>query len=226
MTDTPETPTPTPTSDITPSQPVEPVQAPALPYSFKANLKEYRKRVGIWRIGLALIISIFFWVKFGPVVWILSVLAIAAAILGYFYVLSRGRVTLTTEKVEYRSGFGRTQNVPYAELEGAKVFINFLDAGFGIAPRVSVAQKGATSHPINLNSLYWSVDDMDKLIAVLNDKKVPVEYYEDIVQYQAIAKQFPNYATYIERHTGFVALMAVIAILVLVVGIALWVTFN
>lgn len=226
MTDTPETPTQTPTSDITPSQPVEPVQAPALPYSFKATLKEYRKRIGIWRIGLALIISIFFWVKFGPVVWILSVLGIAAAIIGYFYLVSRSRVTLTNEGIEYHSGFGRTQIVPYGELEGAKVFINFLDAGFGIAPRVSVAQKGATPNPINLNSLYWSVDDMDRLIAVLNDKKVTVEYYEDIVQYQVIAKQFPNYATYIERHTGFVALMTVIAIVVIVAAISFWVAFS
>lgn len=202
----------------------EQVPVPALPYSFKTTLSEYRKRLGVPRILIAFAITFLFWLRWGPVVWLVSVIFLAAILGGILYWMASRRVTVQEDGFEFSGWLSRKRTVAYSQIEGVKVFINFLDAGFGVSPRVSIAVKDAAS--INLSGLYWNIDDLDKLLAVLNSKKVAIEYYDDIVQYGAIAAQFPQYASYVERHTGRVAFIVIIAIIVIVGGIATLITLS
>lgn len=218
MTETPEVPT-TPTT-----VPTEPIKAPDLPYTFKASLAGYWQRIGKMRLVIAGLITFIFWFRWGPVVWLVSVIFLAIVIFTILYALSSRRVTLREDGFDYGGKFSRSRTIRYDQLEGAKVFINFYDAAFGMAPRVSLAVKEGS--PINLTAIYWPLDELDKLIATLKQKNVPVEYYEDAVSYSAVAKQFPHYASYVERHTGFVALVSVIAILVVAGVIAFIITAN
>jgi len=222
MTDIPQT---TPTPESSPSTPPpEPIVAPALPYSFKSNLTEYRKRLGVGRIALAFVLTFIFWLRFGPVVWILSVIGLTILIVGILYLLSLRRATITPEGISYRGGLGRTRTVRFDEIEGTKVFLGYYEPSFGLAPRVVVAQKNGT--PIVFSGLSWVPEDLDKLLAVLKDKNVTIEYYEDVVTYAMIAKQFPTYTTYVERHPFVVATWSVIGILIVCVAIALWMTLG
>ena len=219
--------TATPTPAAQPEQPIEqqaPIPAPPLPYSFKANLSEYRKRLGVFRIVLAFALTLTFWFRFGPIVWIISVIGIALLIFIILYFMSARRMTVNADSLVFTGAFGKKRTVRYDELEGVKVFVNYIEAGFGVTPRVAIAVKGGA--PLVFNGLYWSVDDLDKLLAVLRDKSIPTEYFADLATYQAIGKQFPNYATYIEKHTWLLATLITVGIIVvLTIGIALWIAF-
>lgn len=201
------------------------VAAPPLPYALHANLKEYGRRLGAWRIVLALGLTAFLYFRFGFVVWLLSVVAIAALIIGILLILSKRTVTASPEGLETKNAFGVRRSIRYDEIEEVKVFINYYEPSFGVTPRVSIGMRDKSS-PIALIGLYWPVEELDRLLAVLRDKKVATEYYADPAGYQIIAKQFPTYATYLERHTGLVAAIATVAIIVAVVIIAIVITLN
>lgn len=200
-------------------------KSPTLPYTFHATLAEYRRRLGAWRIVLALALTFLIYLRFGFVTWLLSVVAIVVIIVGILWFLGRRSVTITPEGVDYKNGLGTHFVIPFAEMDGAKVFVNYYEASFGVVPRVTIGRKAGTA-PISLMGLYWRPEELDKLIAVLNDKKVKVEYFEDIATYTMIAKQFPAYATYVERHPYKLATFIVIGILVLITAIVIPLTLN
>lgn len=202
----------------------EPVVAPALPYTLHASLKEYRRRLGVVRILAALAITAFFYFRFGFVVWVLSVIGLAVLIIGILLILSKRTVTVSTEGVEFKNAFGKRRLVRYDEIDGVKVFVNYYEPSFGMIPRVSIAIKG-DKPPIVLVGMYWPVDELDKLLAVLRDKNVPTDYYAEPATYSAIAAEFPSYATFTERHPGQVVMIILPILLVVIVGIALLVTF-
>lgn len=223
MTDS-TTPSQTPEPTNTPVEAPAPVPAPTLPYEFKASLGEYRKRLGVARIVLAFALTLIFWFRFGPIVWIISVIGIAALIMVILYFLAARRLTMNADSLVFTGSFGKKRTVRYDELEGAKVFINYIEAGFGVTPRVAIAVKGG--EPLVFSGLFWSVDELDKLLAVLRDKNVPTEYYADMATVQAVGKQFPAYATYAEKHTVLLATLITVGIIILLaVGIGLWVAF-
>lgn len=207
------------------TEPVEPVVAPTLPYTLHANLKEYRRRLGIGRILLALALTAFFYFRFGLLVWILSVIGLTLVIVAILVILSKRTVTVSQEGVEFKNAFGKRRSVQFSEIEGVKVFVNYYEPSFGMIPRVSIAVRG-DKPPIVLVGMYWPVDELDKLLAVLRDKKVQTDYYADPATYSVIAKEFPNYATYMERHLGRVVMIILPIILAVVVAIALAITFS
>ena len=125
----------TPHDISTEKQPIEPIKAPALPFEMKANLIEYRRRLGV----------------------------VVRVIIG-------------------------------------------------------------TSHKkplVSLTSLFWKLEDVDLLIAALTSKGATFEYYEDMVQSAAIAKQFPESVAAYEKHPYLIATGIVIAILAVVVAAVL-----
>lgn len=219
MTDIPQTTPQEPTQAV----PAEPIKAPALPYTIKANLVEYRRRIGLWRVILSFALTFLFFVKFGFVVWLLSVIGLTVLIAVILWRLGRRSIIISPDGIEYVNGIGRRTKMTFSDIEGAKVFINYYEPSFGVVPRVSIGRKSGKS-PISLMGLFWPAIELDKLIAVLNDKKVKVEYYEDVANYGMIAKQFPAYATYVERHPYKLATIIVIAILVAIVAIVIPIT--
>ncbi|OJU88121.1 hypothetical protein BGO17_04080 [Candidatus Saccharibacteria bacterium 49-20] len=216
------TPTQTPPEPI--EAPQEPIAAPPLPYMLRANLREYRKRLGLWRILLALGLTVLFFFKLGFLGWLLSVAGIALIIVIILWFLGKRTLEVTSSELVYRSALGKARNVAYTDIEGVKVFVNYYEPTFGVAPRVTIGLK--KGEPLSLYALYWPIDDLDKLLAVLRDKSVPTEYYADPATYAMIAQQFPKYATLIERHPWRIAWAIVGAIVVIVtvavVGFEFW----
>lgn len=191
----------------------EPIVAPPLPFTANANLTEYRRRLGVWRIILAFALTFFFFYKLGFVGWLLSVVAITAILITILMFFKKRSITLTETGIEYRRLLAKPRLISYEEIESVKVFLYFYEASFGTAPKAVFGLKSKQS-PISLYALYWSPEDIDKILAILKDKKVLVEYYEDIATYTVIAQQFPSYATYIEKHPVKIAVFATIGIIV------------
>lgn len=190
----------------------EQVKAPTLPYTIEANLKQYFRKLGVWRIVLALALTALLYLRFGFFVWIISVVGIAAIIALILFFLARRRITITTEGLEYSNPFGRVRKITYGEIETAKVFVNFYEPSFGAMPRVSIGMH-ADVPPIVLSGMYWPLEELDKLLAVFEDKKVVIESSTDVVMMKHITTYFPKYATYAERHTVLLATISVLGIL-------------
>jgi len=222
MTDT-STPDPT-LPQTTQETPVEPIAAPPLPYTIKANLREYGRRLGAWRIILALGLTVLFYYKLGFVGWLISVAGIALLVWIILWFLGNRSLEITSSELIARNALGKARKVQFNEIEGVKVFVNYYEPTFGVAPRVSIGLiKG---EPISLYALYWPIDELDKLLAVLRDKHVSTEYYADPATYTMIAAQFPKYATLIERHPWRIAwavVGAIVAVVTLtVIGFEFW----
>lgn len=221
MTDT-TTPTQTPPQPA--ETPAEPVAAPPLPYMLRANLHEYLRRLGLWRIFLGLGLTVIFFFKLGFLGWLLSVVGITLIIVIILWFLGKRTLEVTSSELIYRNALGKARTVAFTEIEGVKVFVNYYEPTFGVAPRVSIGLK--KGEPLSLYALYWPIDDLDKLLAVLRDKSIDTEYYADPATYAMIAQQFPKYATLIERHPWRIAWAVVFGIVVvvtvLVAGFEFW----
>lgn len=209
-----------PHAPTTEKQPVEPVKAPTLPFEMKANLVEYRRRLGVARFVLALGLTFVFYAKFGVVVWILSVIGLAGLIILILFLLSRRKVIASNTGITYINGLGMKRTALYSQIADSRVFINYIEPGFGVVVRVII---GTTDKKplVSLTSLFWKLEDVDLLIAALSKQGKTFEYFEDMAQSAAIAKQFPESVATYEKHPVLIATLIVIAIVAVVVAAVL-----
>ena len=204
------------TEQNTPQTPPEevPVVAPALPYTIHANLHEFRHRAKAPFV-IAAILAVIFGARFG-VVGLISLLVGIALIIGVvLWILSHRSVTITNEGLEYKIPLFKVRKVAFSDVEGVKVFMNYVDGLYGGLPRISIAVKGVKK-PVTLYALYWSLEDLEKVLAILKDKKLATEYYPDPANAAMIAKQFPAYVSLIERHPWWIAWATIIGIVIIV----------
>jgi len=220
MNQTPDAPNPTSTSTETIPQPI---QAPPLPYTFKADISQLKKQVGIWRFVIAFILTFVFLIKFGLIAVVVGFVVLALIIFVSFYIPAARSITLTKETIEYRSAFGKVRTVSYADIQSAKVFLAFFMDNVGTSPRILIGQKNG-GPALTLNSAFWRIEELDKLLAILRDTQVTVEYYDTPVTYQEIAQQFPTYVSSPERNSRPIVLGVVIGTIVLIVGLAIIIT--
>lgn len=192
--------------------------APELPFTIKGNLRDYTRVLGVGRPLLALLVSLIIWLRFGFALWLLVAIGISVAIFIGFLLLKMRTLTLSADGIQYRDAFLRTHTLAYTDVEQVKAFAAFYDANFGKTVRVIIGAKTADA-PISMNGFYWLPEDLDKLLAILRDKKVPTEYYDQAAQFGDIAQQFPTYASLIERRPGTVG---VVLALVIILGITLF----
>jgi len=220
MNQTPDTSNTSPhTTETTP----QPIQAPPLPYTFKADISQLRKQVGVWRFVIAFILTFVFLIKYGLVVVIVGFVVLALIIFVSFYIPAARSITLTKEALEYRSAFGKVRTVSFADIESAKVFLAFFMENVGTSPRILIGLKNGGA-ALTVNSAFWRMEDLDKLLAVFRDTQVTVEYYDTPVTYQEIAQQFPTYVSAPERNSRPIILFAVIGTIVFIVGLAVIIT--
>ena len=78
-------------------------QAPPLPYTIKATLVEYRRRLGVWRIVLAIALTFIIYLRFGFTAWLISVAVIAVIIGGILWFLGRRSLIMTPDGIEYEN---------------------------------------------------------------------------------------------------------------------------
>jgi len=220
MNQTPDAPQKAPT-EPTEQPPI--VQVPPLPYEFKADISQLRKRLGVWRYVLGYIIAFVLLVRFGWIVVGVGFAVLALVIVVSIFIPSRRSIVAMEDKIEYRNGFGKVRTLPYADIEGVKVFLGYYVDNFGVSPRILIGQKNGGA-PLSITSVYWKGDDLDKLLAVLKDKGIVLEAYDAVVTYREIAQQFPTYVSGLERNTRKIILFTVIGIIVLIIGLAVVIT--
>ena len=179
------------------------IEAPALPYAIHANLNSYRKRLGIFPIVLAAIVLIIFGARFGIVGLVIMAVVVALLIFAILRILGGRTLTVTNEGIERTTPFFGTRRVAFGDIDGVKVFINYVEGMFGAVPRVGVAVKNGA--PVSLNGLYWPPEELDKLLAIFRAHNVNAQYYGEPANYSMIAKQFPAYASGFERHPWLIA---------------------
>src|SRR5690349_9323375 len=97
-------------------------QSNTLPATFKADITNYRRRLGVMRIGIALAVSLLIWLRFGFVAWIIFVVVIALILTVGVIALSRRTLTVYADKVEYKNAFGMKKTIALQDIEAVKVF--------------------------------------------------------------------------------------------------------
>lgn len=190
---------------------------PKFPYTFKANLSEYRRRLGLWRIVLAVSLTLIIFFRFGLVAWLVTVVGLAILIGTGIFLISRRSITLTEKEIRYVTMFGSTKTLPYSQIENPRAFMQFFDPGFGIMPRIIIGTK-AKKPFLALTPLFWKPEDLDRMLIAFDSKGIQFEYFEDVADSAAITKQFPESLTYIEKHPYRIAFVIVILIIVLATG--------
>ena len=189
--------------------------APALPFTLKADTAQYRKSIGPFRILLALGVTAIFWVKFGPLVWLLSVIGIAVLIAIIIFMLTRRSITINNEGIHYKNSLGFTKSVRFDEVSTVEVFDNYSDPGFGTMPRIILAKKSG-GYLFSIIGIFWPYEGMTKMLSSLKDNKVKMNFYIDYVQSQEVAKAFPNLVPFYERHPLWTAMILVVVLFAVV----------
>ena len=185
--------------------------APALPFTVKADTKQYLKSLGPARILLALGITIVFWVRLGLLGWLISVIIIAALITLIIFMLTRREITVNSDGVHFKNSFGITKSTKFDEIEAVQILDNYVDPGFGAMPRIMVAKKSG-GVAFSIIGIFWPYEGMTQLLSALRSKKVPLNFYIDQIQSAQVAKEFPELVPFYERHPYWVAAISVVVI--------------
>ena len=200
------------TAPFTPEPLPEP---PLLPFTIKADLSEYRKRVGVWRVLIAVIFLAIVFFRFGPIAGTISVVTVGLTIAIILFVLSRRSIVLDVNEVKIYGFFGKTKEFKYEDISSVKVFLAYIEPAFGHTPRIIAGKKGGGAF-FTLLTLYWKSTDIDLLLATMNAKSVANETYTEPAVSAMVAKQFPDYVAAYEKHPYLIAFGIVIAIVVIV----------
>lgn len=195
-------------------------EAPAAPFTVRADFTGYRQRFGIARLLVLVgVIVIGFFVFEAGTALILLLIAAALVIAGFIGIKS-SRITFTGPGVEYRNWHGHTVTLDRDDIEGAIVFPKFNDASFGAAPRLSIARRRSKSS-ITLNGLYWPVDLIMGGASVMDANGISVKQCDDYVNFVEVAKRFPKHSTFLERNWVKVGLVIAFFGVIVPVTIAL-----
>lgn len=189
-------------------------QVPALPYTIRANLKMYRKRLGVLPVVIAIVLLGIIVLRLGLSGGGLLAGAVIALIVGTLLMLGRRTLTIANDGLTLKVPLIGTRKVSFDQIDDMKIFVNYVEGTFGAFPRVSIAIK--QGKPFIFSSLYWPLEELDKLLAVINEKNIDAQYYPDPANFSMIAKQFPSHATLIERHPQAFAWYMVLGIVVVV----------
>jgi len=185
--------------------------APALPFTVKADIKQYSKSLGPARIILALGVTVVFWVRLGPLGWLVSVVGIAALITLIIFMLTRREITVNNDGVHYKNSFGATKSTTFEEIEAVHILDNYIDPGFGVMPRIMVEKKSG-GKAFGIIGIFWPYEGMTQLLSSFRAKKVILNFYIDKIQSQQVAKEFPKLVPFYERHPYWVAMISVVVI--------------
>jgi len=210
--------TQTPTEQEVPLPP-----PPVLPFTIDADAKQYIKLLGPARIILALGVSVVFWVRLGPLGWLISVVGIAALVALIIFMLTRRSITVDTNGVHYKTAFGIVKSASFDEIKAVEVFDNYTDPGFGVMPRIIVAKKSG-GYLFSLIGIFWPYEGMTQLLSSLKGNKVVTNFYINHIQSPQLAKEFPELVPFYERHPYWVAAISVVVIFaVITAGVLLFV---
>lgn len=183
---------------------------------FRVNFKAYLARLGAGRFILAaIIIAVYFFAQPAQGIFVLAGVVLGLGVA--FYHLTQRRVIIGDTAVIAVGGLAKKQTITRASLE-AHYFTRFSETNFGIFERILLrdAQTGAR---ISINGLYWDAKELAEIRKLLQQKNT-IATHSDIVASADLAKQYPQYLSYIERHPYKSASLIVLAVVVAAIAFA------
>lgn len=190
--------------------------APQLPFQMKANLSEYRRRLGALRFVVAIILLSLVYFRFGVIGGAITTSIVVLVVAIILTVQSKRALIATKDGIVYTGAFGKKTSFRYDEISTVKVFLGYIETGFGPAPRIIVGKSGGGFY-FTMTTLYWKVEEIDLLLAIIQDKQIVIETYETPADSAMISKQFPDHVAAFERHPYWMATGIVLLILVAVI---------
>jgi len=194
--------------------------APALPFTIKADAAKYRKSLGTTRIIIAVGITFIFWIRLGPLGWLISVVSIAALIWFIIFLITRRSITVDTNSLYYNGSFGVVKSANFNEIKSVEVFDNYIDPGFGAMPRIIVAKKSG-GYLFSIAGIFWPNESTTTLLSSLKDNKVALNFHTQPVASADISKEFPQLVPFYERHPYWVVIIAATVIFAAIVAAVL-----
>lgn len=200
-------------------------QPSIMPFTVHGNLTLYRQRFGWARLIIAFLITGIILARVGLVAWIATLAGLLVFIPFVLWAIKKRSVTITNTSIEHVTLFRRRITIPFSDMRPVKLFTMFIDPGFGFSQRLSIVSK-STSRLVILNTLYWSEDDVNKIVEALRDASVEVESSREIMDFQTVARDFPAHATTLERHPGKIGLILSGVMLVTVFAVCFYFAFR
>lgn len=183
------------------------------------DLSDYRKRLGWFRIILAVGLTFIVFYAKGFEAWLITVLGVAIILAAYFVYLKRRSLMIEDGQLIYTNAFGKKRTLSLSDIESVRVYLAYIEPSFGYAPRVIISGK-QTGYFMSLISLYWNSKEVEALLEYCKDQGVKVEYFDQPTVSRMIVQQFPDTVPYYEKHPVRIALAIVGALLVaIVVGV-------
>lgn len=177
----------------------------------KVSLSHYLSRLGAPRfIFAAVLLAAYSAAK--PAQGLVAA-AVVIVVLGlFFFHISRQKIEVTLANVTLRGGFTRQRTIERASLAGFYL-TQYVEPGFGVFKRL-ILRDSNTGVKISLVGIYWDAETIDRVYKVL--KKNSVEAISEPLTSAMVAKQFPVFVSYMERHPFKVAWMIIGGVVVLV----------
>lgn len=148
-----------------------------------------------------------------PSYGVLMASAVVLVLAGVFYHVARRKVTITERDITVRGGLLPKKTIQRASLKGIYVPA-YVEPNFGQFQRLLLRDE-QTGAKISLNGLYWGDEAVAAAYQALPAKQV-AKQKEQLASVH-IAKQFPEYLSYGERHPYKTAGMIVAGIMAAVV---------
>ena len=181
------------------------------PTIITANIKTYLAHLGIVRFLIAgSIVAMYCYAN--PSYGALMATAVVLVLAGVFYHVARRKVAITERDITARGGLLPKKTIQCASLKGVYV-PTYVEPNFGQFQRLLLRDE-QTGAKISLNGLYWGDEAVAAAYQALPAKQV-AKQKEQLASVH-IAKQFPEYLSYGERHPYKTAGMIVAGIVVAV----------
>lgn len=202
-----------------------PLAPPMLPFHMKATTGLYLRRLGMWRFAIALLLTVFIWLRFGFVAWVIFMVTIALIIGLIFFSYSRRSLLVDENGVEYRNALGQVKRARFDEIKEVAALLGYVELNFGPSPRV-VALKNDGTILFSIVALHWKTNEVDALIAALVEKKVDVKSSDLPIDGITLAKQMPTYTHWHERHLVLTTLIGVFIAAIVIAIVAYFITIS
>lgn len=197
-----------------------------LPLTIQVNVKQYLRRLGVPRFILAAVLLGFVGVYADPITAGIIIGSVVVILGISFFHISRLKVEVTTTHIRRFGGLAKSKTIQLTNLAPVLGFLQYVEPGFGVYPRI-ILRDTTTRTIISLQALYWGLEDIQRLAAVVEALGKEAQYYEGLATSAMIAKQFPDYLPLHERRPYALAfgIVGILMIAIAVVGVISYVLF-
>ncbi|MBN9398451.1 hypothetical protein BGO18_00200 [Candidatus Saccharibacteria bacterium 47-87] len=202
----------------------ETIKAPALPYTVHPDLSVSYRWFGLVRYVLAALLMVFLFIRFGWVIGLLSTVVIGVIVFLVWFISTHRSIEVTKNGLTYKNAFGKTRTTSYGDIEVVRIFQQYSYYGTALLPRVIISTKTNKSF-LSVLLLTWDAKYAGYMTLTLEEKKVPIELYDQVATNATIRKQFPGILLWHERHPVLFNMSLTLGVIILVVGIALGIVF-